>query len=247
VIAVAVADDARRFGFSGRNFYVQFRLFADVLRNSRADLARADWPRIDPSVEVAVGRHLDWPSFVERCGLHPAVLKALNMGITELGWEGVLWLPPEARVRFPRAQLERVQKCLAGPAQAAMHEAQRDLARYRLRPGDNLTRVAERLGCTPFDLMLVNDIDRDAAARLAVGTRVRVPTRRYAELAEQVESWAARGRPRPLSFAPYTVRAGDDVEAVEKRHGLAHPELVKWNDLTGWTPGLIVHVPEYGP
>lgn len=247
LLRVVIDDEASRFGFSGRNFYVQFRMFADLLRNSKADLARADWPRMDPLVEITVGRFLDWPGFIERCGLHPAWLKPMNLGITDLGWDGVLYLPPDAQVRFPRIQLERVQKCLQGPALGAMHEAQRNLTSYRLRKGDNLTTVAQRLGCTPFDLMAVNDIDREKAARMAVGTLVRVPTRRYAELAEQVESWAQRGRPRPLSFAPYTVRAGDDVEKVERIHGLKHPELAKWNDLTGWRPGLVVHVPEYAP
>jgi hypothetical protein len=72
-----------------------------------------------------------------------------------------------------------------------------------------------------------------------------VPTRLYDELAEQLDWGAGRGRPRPLSFVPYTVRPGDSVEGVEKSHGLAHPELAKWNPLTDWRPGLVVHLPEY--
>jgi len=141
--------------------------------------------------------------------------------------------------------MPRFKRCLAVDARAALFQKQRDLARYCLRRGDNLSSVAAQLGTTPFALMQVNGISRDQAARLPVGRCIRVPTKRFADLADRVEQWAQSGRPRPASFVLYTVKKGQSVEGVERRFGLAHPELAKWNDLTRWQPGQAAAIPRY--
>jgi membrane-bound lytic murein transglycosylase D len=238
-------ENSGRFGFAGRNFYTQFRVFADFLRNVRPTLERSEWPRLDEHVEMDAGAYLDWPALLRACRLPPPALKAHNLGITDLGWEGVLRLPPQARIRFPRAALGQVNTCLAGAGREAMFQEQIKLAAYRVKRGENLTSIAGKLGCSPFDLMQVNDIDREAASRLPVDALIQVPTRRYAELGLRAQELERKGRPRPRSFLPYELKRGEGVQQVQARFGLKHPELSKWNDTKSWKAGELIYVPEY--
>jgi len=244
-VALVFDDRSGRFGFAGRNFYIQYRLWADLLRNLRPGLDRSEWPAIEESVDMEVGAYLSWPELVKGCKLSPGRLKPLNLAITDLGWEGVLRLPPEAVIRLPREELERVNACLRGPGGAALHQEQLELAAYKVQRGETLTSIAEKLGCSPFDLMQVNGIDREAASRLPVGALVQVPTRRYAELGTRARAIKAKGKPKPKAFFPHLLQRGDTPASLQKRFGLKDPELSKWNDLKAWKAGQTVHIPRY--
>jgi LysM repeat protein len=117
------------------------------------------------------------------------------------------------------------------------------LAGYRVRPGQTLTDVARAVGTPLFALMDANGLDLAAADRVRAGTVVRVPTARFAGLAQRA---GGRAR-RPLAFELHPVAPGESVASIERRHGLAAGELSAWNELPGGPlqEGLLLSVPLY--
>ena len=47
---------------------------------------------------------------------------------------------------------------------------------YKVKPGDNLTRLARNAGTTPAELAKLNGVDEKELAKLKVGQIIKLPT-----------------------------------------------------------------------
>lgn len=79
---------------------------------------------------------------------------------------------------------------------------------YRVKPGESLTSVAQRLGLSVDTLISFNNIRR--ARALSAGTELRAPN---------------------ADGLAYTVRRGDTLRAIASRHGISLESLLDWNNL----------------
>jgi transposase-like protein len=93
---------------------------------------------------------------------------------------------------------------------------------FTLRDGDNVKRLARKLGTTPETLLAINDLDDPS--RVGAGDTIYLPVR-----ARELGSLLAHSDDEEFYYA---VRKGDTLYSIAKKNGLSVAELRELNDLS---------------
>lgn len=111
---------------------------------------------------------------------------------------------------------------------AALPEAERTATtRYVTRDGDFITRIARNNGLTAQQLNWYNpQATRLANGNLRAGQPILVPRRDVVAAARDVPN---PGVERYGATATYTVRRGDNLGAIARRHGTTVAQIKRWN------------------
>ncbi|MBV8518259.1 MAG: transglycosylase SLT domain-containing protein [Acidobacteria bacterium] len=150
----------------------------------------------------------------EAVGVDPEVLRALNPSLRR----GVV-PPGRASVVVP----SKAAETLAARADTLRQEdAYVQFCSFTLRDGDNVKRLARKLGTTPETLLAINDLDE--AARVGAGDTIYVPVR-----ARELGALLAHSDDEEFYYA---VRKGDTLYSIAKKNGLSVAELRELNDLS---------------
>jgi membrane-bound lytic murein transglycosylase D len=224
---------SRSFGFASKNFYCEFLAAIEVEENAEryfGQLVRE--PPDNPEVTVLAGYYRP-AALAAAFGVTPEALRAANMGLTESVWKGQRLIPSGYPLRIPRNPLRPAPEVvLASIAPAERHVEQVREATYRVRRGDNLSRIAARFGVRTQDLMAANGIRR--ANRIRVGQVLEIPGATRSVVAAVP---AASAPVRDVSTAPaasggsYRVRSGDTLGRIAKRHGVSERALADANGI----------------
>lgn len=106
---------------------------------------------------------------------------------------------------------------------------------YRVKKGDTLYRIARQFNVTPAELKKLNNLksDKVPVGRELTITRAKVSPEFVALNAEMRldRSSQAGGRAGTVRKS-YTVRRGDTLASVARRHGVSTKQLAKWNGLS---------------
>lgn len=113
---------------------------------------------------------------------------------------------------------------------AALPEDERTATkRYVTRDGDFITRIARNNGLTAQQLNWYNpQATRLANGNLHTGQRILVPRRDVVAAARDVPNPSVE---RYGASATYTVRRGDNLGAIARRHGTTVAQIKRWNRL----------------
>ena len=188
-------------------------------------------PEIPPEAafsSVELDGQIDLAVAAELAGIELLQLQALNPGFNQWATdpEGPhrLLLPPEVADDFKLALAEL-------PAEARVR-----WLRHKVRPGDTLGGIAQRYGTTIGTLQAVNDI---SGTRIRAGAHLMVPTstRSVAEYPLSADNRLARTQDRARDGRvrrEHTVRNGESLWSISRRHGVGVRELAAWN---GMAPG----------
>lgn len=187
-------------------------------------------PMPDGPVFATVGldSQIDLAVAAELAGIELAELQSLNPGFnrwaTDPDGPHRLQLPLEAVDVFSVAVAE-----LPASERVQWH-------RHEVRSGDTLGAIARRYRTTVGVLQSVNGLP---GTQIRVGTHLMVPTstRSLADYPlsadNRLASTQQRGRPGRVR-SDYTVRGGDSLWTISRRHGVGVRELAAWN---GMAPG----------
>lgn len=149
----------------------------------------------------------------EAIGVKEDVLKEMNPALRR----GVV-PPGRASVRVP----SRAAETLMARADSLRDEdAYLKYCTFQLRKGDTIDRLARAVGAKPETIRAMNNLDEDE--RVAAGETIYLPAR-------------ARELPTLLAHAEddeifYSVRKGDTLFSIAKKHNLTLAELRNLNDL----------------
>ena len=177
---------------------------------------------------VELDGQIDLAVAAELAGIELLQLQALNPGFNQWATdpEGPhrLLLPPEVADDFKLALAEL-------PAEARVR-----WLRHRVRSGDTLGGIAQRYGITIATLQTANDID---GTRIRAGAHLMVPvsTLSVADYPLSADNRLARTQERARDGRvrrEHTVRNGDSLWSISRRHGVGVRELAAWN---GMAPG----------
>ncbi len=101
---------------------------------------------------------------------------------------------------------------------------------YRVRPGDSLSLVAQRAGCTVAQLRAWNGLH---GTLLRVGERLRVRGVASPRLSPAHARYRQAVRLRPGAFFTIRVRAGDSLSRIAQRYHVTIRQIQLWNHLHG--------------
>jgi membrane-bound lytic murein transglycosylase D len=177
---------------------------------------------------VELAGQIDLAIAAELAGIELGELQALNPGLNRWATD------PDGphRLQLPVATIEQFNAALAElPASERMvwH-------RHVVSPGDTLGGIARRYRTKVAVLQHVNDLP---GTQIRVGTQLMVPTStRSAEeyplsAANRLAGTQERERAGRVR-SEHTVRSGDSLWSIARRHGVGMRELAAWN---GMAPG----------
>lgn len=234
-----------QWGFAGKNFYPQFRVFYDLVHEARDLGCTPDQPRIE-STAVTLDAYITLSDLAACCGVERDTLIALNPGFTEMALDDTVRLSKGLDVYVPTALVTTFKaKLHSDAAKKKKHDEQVPFARYRLSHGENLTGVALKTGTPLFSILRENNLTIQQANRVHAGTMVGIPNPQFAELARRAAA-LPDDRPVPKGFRLHRVRSGQTVRSIERAYGLKAGELEKWNDLeTTLEAGIQLAIPYY--
>jgi membrane-bound lytic murein transglycosylase D len=215
------------FGFASRNFYAEFLAALDVERSApiRFGALRRE-PPLDHETVVTDGSY-SAKAVAQGFGTDMGLLRELNLALREPVWQGRALIPRGATLRVPRVAgrppaaqvLASVPKSQPAAVQGRVHVVKR---------GETLSRIARRYGVSERALASANKIRNPRS--LGVGRRLHIPG---AVERTVVEAEVARKPPpaRPTART-YTVRRGDTLSAIARRHGVSVQQMIAANGLT---------------
>ncbi len=122
--------------------------------------------------------------------------------------------------------------------------------RHHVRAGDTLSQLAKRHRTTVAVIQEINDL---SGSRIRVGDYLLLPTpaKRGHPHTERDQALAARqGNTPSQKTVNYTVRSGDSLWQIARRHGVTTEALTRWNNLDPQTiiqPGQSLKILSYAP
>jgi membrane-bound lytic murein transglycosylase D len=173
---------------------------------------------------IEVRDALDLGAVAKACGTTTDEIKQLNPALKR-------WCTPppggEGHVSTAlRVPVGTGETCLAVIAQLPPDE-RASWQRHEVRKGDTLSELAARYGTSVSAIMSVNEI-RDAR-RIHVGENIVIPVGHY--VPDENDAPAAK---RTIT---YTVKKGDTISSIARRHGKDPKDLLRWNGLT-WNSSI---------
>jgi membrane-bound lytic murein transglycosylase D len=136
--------------------------------------------------------------------------------------------PPTGQAVWLRVPVGRAEGFDAGFA-ALPEEERTATTRYVTRDGDFITRIARTHGLTATQLNWYNpQAARLENGNLRAGQRILVPRRNVAAAARDVPNPSTE---RYGASATYTVRRGDNLGSIARRHGTTVAQIKRWNQL----------------
>jgi len=167
--------------------------------------------QVDDSVEVAVPGPVSLRFVAETAGVDERVIRELNpmlrRGVTP---------PGTINVRLPKQAARRVAESASS---LRGDDPYLRVAHYTVRKGDNLKSLSRKLGSEPHTISAMNG----GIGKLRTGTTIWVPVSQT-ELSTSLSQ-------KPKSKY-HTVKKGDTLFAIAKKHGLSVEELRAMNNLS---------------
>ena len=188
-------------------------------------------PEVSPQAAFAVVEldgQIDLAVAAELAGITLAELQKLNPGFnrwaTDPDGPHRLLIPVDAAAGFRTA-------VAAMPARERMR-----WQRHAVRQGDTLGGIAQKYGTTVDVLQSVNNL---RGSTIRAGSHLMVPTstRSISDYPLSAENRLAKTQARQRAGrvrSDYTVRKGDSLWSIARRHNVGHRELASWN---GMAPG----------
>ena len=227
---------SRTFGFASSNFYPSFLAALEVDRNAKTyfpDLVREEPWYFD---EIRLSSAKPYSLLKKAADFPEAELKKFNPGFLKSIYNGRARVPSGYLLKVPAGKGRKYAEAIGNAKLVSIHEGTKYVLQYKkssgktvvassggthkVRRGENIGSIARRYGVNQKSLMSLNKI-RDPR-RLRAGQRLKIPSGGKRVSAVKI----AKASPT------YTVKRGDTLSVIAKRHGL------KLSRLRGLNPGL---------
>ena len=231
-----------RFGFASRNFYSEFVAAASVYAR-REEL----FPGVVPAAELRFDQ-FELPAYVslhdlaQTTGIGVGTLAALNPALDGDVFAGTMLAPRSYRLRVPPGELPRFEAAFATLPPERRRDSQLQVG-YRVRSGDTLGALARRFGTSVGAIQRANGLEHPNSIR--VGQYLRIPGQSIEPFAPE-PVLAAAIPAEEADAGAHTVRPGETLAAIGRRHGVSTDELVAANGLLSADriyPGQRITVP----
>ncbi|QSX31576.1 LysM peptidoglycan-binding domain-containing protein [Shewanella cyperi] len=166
---------------------------------------------------VDVGSQIDLALVAEAADMSLGELQALNPGFNR-------WATPPKGPHKLVLPVDRADE-VAGALAAIPADERISWLRYKIKPGDSLSTIADRFHTTAAVIKSLNQLESNqirAGKHLMVPASARAETQPLPQLAS---------KPKGKVRLEYKVRNGDSLWLIAKQHKTSVKQLIKWNRL----------------
>lgn len=213
--------DGPRWGFAAKNYYASFLAAIEVEQNAERYFGPIIRQSLEAFDEVTTPAYIDYDQIVRLSGLGSERFAWLNPSFSEAVRDGKLYVPRGQIIRTARGRGQSLIAAMAQLPASAKHNKQKAyFARYRVRRGDSLSRIAERYRTSVRSIMRSNNLR--SASFIRIGQVLKVPT------GEAIPS-ASSGETQQLAY--HRVAPGESLWQIARRYGTSVSVLMADNNI----------------
>lgn len=234
---VAIIEDPseRYFGFASTNFYPEFLAAVEIFEEHERYFPEV---REEPPLRVVsypLPRSMSASTIAARLGIATEHLREANYGLLDPVWAGRAAIPSGYTLRVPVDFKERADRFFGGGAgvQPAAPAAPVvpvafgvSSSRYTVKKGETIDSIARKFGVTPREIVEANGL---ASSKVRSGQQLRILRDGGPQKVESREA----NKPKISLAAPrvVTVRSGDTLGTIAKKHGVSIERLKAANGM----------------
>ena len=187
----------------------------EILKNSKRYGIKLPTPNESRALaRVEVGQQIELTQAAEMAGMSLNKLKSFNTGYKR----GTTAPNGPHYIMVPKSNVATLRNSLATGDIAAVQPTlvannSSNVGGYKVRTGDTLSGIAQRLGVSVKDLQRANNL---RGANIKPGQTLSMTSSKGTELANN-------------SSITYQVRKGDSLASIAKRHGVNAKDVMRWN------------------
>jgi membrane-bound lytic murein transglycosylase D len=210
-----------RFGFASKNFYAEFLAAKDIEAQAQRYFPGLVRQQPQAHVEIELKEYLAYPSVLAMSGLDRERFRELNPSLSEAVIRGQLWVPKGQKIRLPTQEAPKFQQAYARLPATERHAAQRSYWReHRVQRGEVLGRIASRYGVSVRDIQRANQLREPGHIR--IGQTLKIPPGNSSPPPPSL---------RKVALRVHTVRAGETLSSIARKHQVGVPEIAQLNQL----------------
>lgn len=210
--------DGPRWGFAAKNYYAEFLAALEVEQNAERYFGPLVHKAPERFEEVTTPAYLEYNTLVNLSGLSAERFAWLNPSFSRAVRDGGLLVPKGQVIRAPVGQGVQLARSMAQlPASQKFGQQRAYFARYRVRRGDSLSRIAQRHRTSVRSIMRSNNLR--SASLIRVGQILKIPTGK------------AQGPVKAPEYGYHTVRNGETLWGIARRYGSSVSRLMADNDI----------------
>lgn len=210
--------DGPRWGFAAKNYYAEFLAALDVEQNAAQYFGNILVRPLQSFDEVTTPAYLEYATLVRLSGLGKEQFAWLNPSFSDAVRRGNLHVPKGQVVRTAKGNGGRLIQAMTRLPASQRHDRQKAyFARYRVRRGDSLSRIAQRYRTSVRSIMRSNNLR--SASLIRVGQVLKVPT------------GAAKAASSKTTFGYHRVVSGETLWGIARRYGTSVSTLLADNDI----------------
>jgi membrane-bound lytic murein transglycosylase D len=233
IAVIARKYQSRSFGFASRNFYVAFLAALEIDQDPEKHFGPIERDPLDNSQILELPNSASIRHLAQAVGSTPEELRRLNPSLLSTVWNGVRPVPRGFRFRVP-ARVDTAMVLAKLPETPSRDTMMADVSmegRHRVRGGETLSVIAARYGVSLTRLAQHNELRHPY--RLRVGQTLEVPGAKTEApvVVAQAEPPPATQVDSTSEVKRYSVRRGDTLGRIAKKHGLTEQALMEMNGL----------------
>lgn len=210
--------DGPRWGFAAKNYYAEFLAALDVEQNATKYFGPLMLKAQERFEELTTPAYLEYTTLMRLSGLGAEKFAWLNPSFSSAVRDGGLLVPKGQVIRMPPGKGASLARALTQlPVSERFSQQRAYFARYRVRRGDSLSRIAERHRTSVRSIMRSNNLR--SASFIRVGQILKIPT------GQAPPSVAA------AKYGFHTVRSGETLWGIARRFGTSVSRLMADNDI----------------
>jgi membrane-bound lytic murein transglycosylase D len=174
--AIYKGYDGDRFGFASKNFYAEFLAAREIAKNYHHYFPELHLSAPVPTTSFTVNRAAGIKVLTRHLKVDLATLAELNPALRETVLSGRLYVPKGYRLRLPKSAgpAAKIASLPPEPRQAGPKISHASKVKsHKVKRGETITKIAERYGITPRELIASNQLDREAV--LTTGQQLLIP------------------------------------------------------------------------
>lgn len=212
---IATRYESGSFKFASRNFYSEFLAAKHVFENYRRYFGEVEFDSPFVAEKIILADNVKLSTLSNQYNLDLETIKEYNPALRQSVLNDEHYVPRNFEFRLPRQTTVNVAEIYQQIPAAEKHELQVRTRYYRVRPGDNISRIAQKMNTNETAILTANNF---AGANIYPGQIIKIPE--ATSLLVQADSGRSQTREKPVllaSLATSPVEVTNTVRSAEQK------------------------------